>query len=90
MSLDSLRLIRDILLRTVAVCFAITLFSALCTLTLWDTWSALVCRWYHTTPEFVGQLILSFYASVKFYYIFVLLAPALALHWTIKAQEKRA
>ncbi len=86
MTLDSLRLVRNILLRAVAVAFVFNLSMALATFALWDTWTALISQWFHTSREALGPLMTYFFTAVKFYVIFVLLTPALALHWTIKRE----
>lgn len=88
MSSESLELIRNILLRTAAIAYGFAILSALATFVLWDTWTSLISQWFHTTPAILGPLILAFFTAVKFYAIFMLLVPALALHWTIKAQRR--
>lgn len=89
MSLDTLRLIRNTLLRTALIAYLVTLFIALATVALWDTWSGLMAKWFHTNPEILGPLMAGFFTLIKFYYVFVLLVPALGLHWTIKVQAKK-
>jgi hypothetical protein len=32
--------------------------------------------------------MVSFFTTIKFFALFVLLGPALALHWTLKAEAK--
>lgn len=89
MTLDSLRLIRNILLRAAIVCYAFALLMALSTIALWDTWTALTSQWFHTAPETLGPMILYFFSAIKFYAIFILLVPGLAIHWTLKREESR-
>lgn len=89
MNNDTLRLIRNILLRTVVVIFVFNIFTLLITLSLWDTWLKMTCDMFHTTAEAATPVILSFFTTVKFFTIYVLLAPALALHWTIKSSRSK-
>lgn len=89
MSPELLRQIRNVLFRTLAVTFALSLLMQLATFSLWDTWTGLTSQWFHTDVEQLGPVVLRFFAGVKFYAIFILLAPALALHWTVKAQERK-
>ncbi len=89
MSSDLLPLIRNILLRTFAITYGLTILMALATFGLWDTWTALITQWFHTTPAALSSLMLTFFTAVKFYAIFILLAPALALHWTIKVRRRK-
>ncbi len=90
MNLETIRLTRNVLLRTLAVSFVLAVLMASLTLALWDQWSAITCSMYRTTPEAVGAIVLGFFAQIKFFYIFFLLAPALALHWTLKSEEKKS
>lgn len=89
MTLDSLRLIRDILLRSAAVCYLFIILTAIIWLPLSDTWTGLTASWYHITPEQVHNLVVGFFSIAKFYAMFVLLVPGLALHWTIKREQSR-
>ncbi|MBX3150363.1 hypothetical protein KF728_09465 [Candidatus Obscuribacterales bacterium] len=86
MTLDSLRLWRNILLRSAALCYAFLLLTALIWLPLSDTWTGLTSRWYHIAPETVHNIVIYFLSVAKFFAIFVLLIPGLALHWTIKRE----
>jgi hypothetical protein len=73
----------------VAVSFVFNLLMALATFALWDTWAGLIAQWFHTNREILGPLMVYFFSAVKFYIIFILLTPALALHWTIKREMAR-
>lgn len=87
MNLESVRLARNILFRTLVVVFALNLLVALATFGLWDTWTTLTSQWFHTTPEVLGPLMVNFFTTAKFVAIYVLLAPAIALHWTLTAEK---
>ena len=84
MTLESLCLMRNILLRSAALCYAFILLSALIWLPMSETWTTLTANWYHITPERVHNIVVDFFSVAKFYGIFVLLVPGLALHWTVK------
>lgn len=84
MTIESLRLLRNILYRAAAVSYAILILSALIWLPFSETWTGLTCNWYHITPERVHNSVIDFLSVAKFYTIFLLLVPALALHWTVK------
>ncbi len=90
MNIESIRFARNILLKVLAVVFVLNLLMAMATFVLWDTWTGVTSQWFHTPPETLGPLIFNFFTATKFFAIFVLLAPALALHWTLKAEEKKA
>lgn len=90
MTLDSLRLLRNILLRAVVIGVVFNYASLLVTFAFWDTWTGLIAQWYHITEsEFSRPTMLYFFVAVKFFNIFVLLTPALAIHWTIKREMSR-
>lgn len=88
MNLSLLQEWRNLLFKSAAICFLLTLFMSLATIGLWDTWTEFTSSWYHTKKEDLGPIIVSFFAWIKFYMLFVLLAPALAIHWTIKSANK--
>lgn len=90
MNLELLRQIRNLLLRLAAISFVLSLVMAFSTVALWDTWAGLAAQWFRTAPAELGPVVVNFFAFIKFYYVFILLAPALALHWSIKAGENKA
>ena len=90
MSLDSLCLLRNILLRAALISYGFVIVMAIATIALWNTWTTWTQQWYHVNPEFMGPMIVIFFAVIKFYAIFLLLVPGLAIHWTIKASEAKA
>jgi hypothetical protein len=84
MSLGSLTLLRNLLLRSAVVCWALALMMSLLTVGLWDCWATTTAGLFHIAPQKLGSLMVNFFALVKFYAVFILLAPGLAIHWTIK------
>ena len=89
MKIETIRLLRNILLRTLAVTFVLNLLMATATFGLWDTWTSISGQWFHTDPQAMGPLMINFFTATKFFALFVLLGPALALHWTLRAEERR-
>jgi len=69
--------------------YGFLILSALVWLPLSETWTGLTSNLYHVTPERVQNIVVDFLSVAKFYAIFVLLVPGLALHWTIKSEESR-
>jgi hypothetical protein len=90
MNLESIRLIRNVLLKTLAITFVLNLLMAAATFGLWDTWTGLTSQWFHTSPESLGPLMVNFFTLTKFFAIYVLLGPALALHWTLKTEARKS
>jgi hypothetical protein len=89
MSLETLRLLRNILLRSAALCYLVLILSAAVWIPFADTWTGLTTSWYHVTPEKVQNIVVDFLSAAKFYAIFLLLVPGLALHWTLKRELKQ-
>jgi hypothetical protein len=89
-ALDTLRLLRNILLRTFAIGVVFALLTLLAMLAAWPVWTGLAMRWFHADQAQLGIVALGFFTEIRFYFVFVLLAPALALHWTISSERARA
>lgn len=87
---ETIRQFRNILLRTFAVTCILNLLMAAATFGLWDTWTVMTGQWFHTSPESLGPLMVNFFTATKFFALFVLLGPALALHWTLKSETAKA
>ncbi len=86
MTIDSLRVVRNILLRSALISFGIVLFSYAVTFGCWDCWLGMANKMYHMDETQMRWLMLGFFTEVKFFVLFVLLTPALAIHWTIKKE----
>ncbi len=86
MSYETLRLIRDILLRSFVIGAVIALVFGLVTIIGWTTWADMAGRWFHTDSATLTQLVLSFFMSVRFFLVFIVLTPALAIHWTLRKE----
>ncbi len=84
MNVDSLKQIRNVLLRTALISLLLTWLLAAITIGFWDTWSGMTSQWFHTPAAELGPMVCVWFALVKFYFIFVLLAPALGLDWEIR------
>ncbi len=86
---ETIRVIRDVLFRTFLIGVFFGLFYV-CIYFGWrDYWdNLLVVRWALIDQKSLGILTLSFLGLIRFYLVFLLLAPALALHWTLKRLER--
>lgn len=88
MNTESIRQIRNILFRTLVCTAVLTWLMQAVTFAFWDTWTGLTSQLFRIGTDGLGETLLNFFLYVKFYAIFILLAPALALHWTLKSQPK--
>ena len=89
MNLESLRLLRNILLRSVVIGAIFTLGMQAVTIMGWDLWSGLAVTQFRADPVQFANLVLSFFIAIKFFLLFILLTPGLAIHWTIKRELAR-
>jgi hypothetical protein len=88
-NLDNLRLIRNILLRSFVVAAAFALLMLIVTLGFWKVWVALTFTFFHTDEAYLSAVILAFFTAARFFVLFLLLTPALAIQWTIKSELAR-
>ena len=86
---ETIRVIRDALFRTFFIGLIFGLFYV-CVYYGWrDFWDGLiVARWALIEQKSLDVLTMSFFGLIRFYLVFILLAPALALHWTLKLLER--
>jgi hypothetical protein len=88
-ALDTLRLFRNVLLRCFAIGVVFALLTLIATLLAWPVWTGLAMRWFHADEAQLSTIVLAFFTEVRFYFLFILLAPALALHWTLGSERAR-
>ncbi len=81
---ETLRLARNILLRTFVIGLVIALVLGLTTIIGWTTWIGMASEWFHTDPATLTPLVLKFFINIRFFLLFIVLTPALAIHWTLK------
>ena len=89
-ALDTLRLVRNILLRCFAIGVVFALLMLVATLAAWPVWTGLAMSWFHADQAQLSAIVLQFFTAIRFYFLFILLAPALALHWTLRSESARA
>ena len=86
MEKQKLILIRDFFLKTfiVSLVFAILLFVM--TTIFWDKWSGFIYTKFQVSEKELGQLVVNSFLHLRLYLLFVILTPAIALHWLIKTK----
>ncbi len=89
MNLETLRLIRNILLRTVVVGVLLAIVLCIITMVGWHVGMKMAVHCFHTDAATVTPLVMKFFVDIRFFLLFVLLAPGLAIHWTIKREATR-
>ena len=76
---------RNILLRTLIISLAFALLIAVIYYGGRSHWNTMIVdRWQLIDQPSLNLVITGFFMLIRFYLVFALLAPALALHWTLK------
>lgn len=86
MTLESLRLIRNILLRSTVVGLVLAIIIGIATFAGWHAWMKLAIRLFHTDQATIAPIVLQFFSEIRFFLLFILLTPALGIHWTVKKE----
>ncbi len=89
MTIETLRLLRNILLRSFVVAVVIDALQIIVTLLAWKFWISLASGLWHTDEQHLSSVALAYFTATKFVLVFVFLAPAIAIHWTIKNELAR-
>jgi hypothetical protein len=87
--METLRLLRNVFIRGFFVGAALALVSATVTVAGWNVWMPFAARFFHTDAVTLTSVTLQFFVGLRFFLYFCLLTPAIALHWTLKAEGKR-
>jgi hypothetical protein len=85
MNYETLRLVRNILLRSFVVGIVIALVLGSVILIGWTTWMGMASEWFHTDSATLTPLVLKFFVEIRFFLLFIVLTPALAIHWTLRS-----
>jgi hypothetical protein len=85
MKVETLQLLRNILLRTFVVGVLLAVVLALLTYLQWETiMYVLTDKLHMSNREPIETGFVELFVAIRFFLIFCILAPALALHWTVK------
>ena len=89
-TVDGLKLVRNILLRCFVIGAVFVLMTVLVTLWGWKFWeNLLVNQLQLANRETFSSVTLSWFANLRFFLGYCLLTPSLALHWTVKRLEQQ-
>jgi len=87
---ETLRLIRNIFVRAFVIGAGFGVLFAIATLAGWNLWMPLGARLFHTDTATMASVTLQFFAGLRFFLWFCVLTPALAMHWTLKAETRKS
>jgi magnesium-transporting ATPase (P-type) len=89
MTLETLRITRGILFRCLLIGALLSAVLQVITFGMMDTWNALAANVYHLDKNVVMASAINLFVLIKFFLLFVVLVPALAIHWTLKREQAR-
>ncbi len=89
MDYESLRLIRDSLFRTFVIGLVFALILWMFTEFFWQASTELGVRLFRVDPLVFAADMLWYFTAIKFFLLFLVLAPALGIHWTLKKECDR-
>jgi len=91
MTLETLKILRSILLKSFLIGYVLMLVTWAMYFLWRGNWEMLmVDQWHLIDRSTLEIIIVSLYSLAKFYFLFCILVPALAIHWVIKGLEKKA
>jgi len=89
MALETLRLLRNVLLRSFVVGAVFALVMLIAMFVAWPFWTSLAMAWFRTDEANLSAVVLRLFVDIRFYLVFVVLTPGLAIHWTIRSELGR-
>lgn len=87
MQKQNLKLIRDILFRIFVIGVLFAIFFFVMTASFWDFWTSMIYSKFQVSEKEFGGKVVDFFLYLRFYLVFIILVPAIALHWIIKTQD---
>jgi len=88
--METIRIVRNVFLRTFLVSAGVGLFFVVLTFAGWNVWMPLGERLFHTDEATITTVTIQFFVALRFFLWFCLLAPAVAMHWTLKAEARQS
>jgi len=88
MNHGTLRLLRNILFRIFVLGIVITGLFLWITIAYWPIWVSLASTWFRTTDAVMTPIVIKFFMNVRFLMVYIVLIPALAIHWTLTKEQK--
>jgi hypothetical protein len=86
---ETIQIFRNILFRTFLISVVFALLMASVYYGRRDCWDSLIVnRWGLIDQSSLNVVAVSFFSLIRFYLVFLLLSPALALHWTLKRLDR--
>jgi hypothetical protein len=86
---ETIQIFRNILFRTFLISVVFALLMASVYYGRRDSWDSLIVnRWGLIDQSSLNVVAVSFFSLIRFYLVFLLLSPALALHWTLKRLDR--
>lgn len=78
---------RNFLFRTFLIGMGLAVILAVLILAFWHTWEIWVVQLFKTDEKELGKVVLTFFMNVRLILVFLILAPAIALHTMIRKKK---
>lgn len=89
METEKMIFFRNFLFKTFIIGVLFGLFYFIATIVFWNTWvMSWIERMFKVNDAELGNIILSFFSTLRIVLAFFLLAPCIALHWMIKRKNR--
>ncbi|MEZ4575005.1 MAG: hypothetical protein R2857_08835 [Vampirovibrionales bacterium] len=90
MNTNCLRIWRNLFLRAFLVGVGLTVLLAIAIFLPWDAWMPYATSMTRLTEAQLAPKITQLFLDIRYYLLFIVLTPGLALHWTLKKEEATA
>jgi uncharacterized membrane protein YphA (DoxX/SURF4 family) len=89
MEIEKIIFFRNFLFKTFIIGLVFAVFYFIATITFLNTWlMSWIERVFKVNDAEIGNLILSFFSTLRIILAFLFLAPCIALHWMIKRKNR--
>lgn len=88
MDKQTLITIRDFLFKTFLIGLLIAVLLMVISIILWEPWSLFINNKFLVTEEDLGKMFVNSFLYLRFYLLFIILSPAIALHWLVISKKK--
>ena len=87
MEKNKLIFIREFLFKTFLVSLLLTILLFVITINFWDFAKSIILSRFQLSETELGKLIVNSFIHLRLFIIFILLAPAISIHWIIKSRK---
>ncbi len=87
METKKLIFIRDFLFKTFLISLLLAILLFVMTINVWDFAKSIILSRFSVSEVELGKLMINSFIHLRLFLMFILLAPAISLHWIIKTKQ---